>query len=178
MKLEGMIEKYKPSYETETYHDLKRFQRIYLDNGIDATVEDLIESIEFLTRLLYDFFNKRVFVLIDEYDLPINSFFYVNNKDCIKFVTSILSCMFRKSMKNNPYLQKGIMTGIFNMAYADLFSGLNNFAEYGVLDKTFSEYFGFTHEEVSNLLNDYQQKEEIKHFYNGYFMGGNNLYNP
>jgi hypothetical protein len=89
--------------------------------------------------------------------------------------------MFGAALKTNPYLEKGIITGILRVAKESIFSDLNNVKVYSILDKKYSEYFGFTEEEVSDLLVKAklgEKSEEIRLWYNGYIFGKTVLYNP
>ncbi len=89
--------------------------------------------------------------------------------------------MLGSSLKSNPYLEKGVITGILRIAKANLFSDLNNVREYTLLDKQFSKFYGFTQEEVDELLIKVPTKttvEQIKDWYNGYNFGGETIYNP
>ena len=101
----------------------------------------IYESIQMLSQILQENFNKNVFIIIDEYDAPLNSSI---GKEYFSFISEHLGAMYRLGMKNNKFVEKSIMTGILPLAKANLFSGLNNFIEYGVLNKLFAEHFGFT----------------------------------
>ena len=165
--------------------DLEIFNRIYNQHGQNANEVDLKTSIQFLSQLLHEHFGKRVYVLIDEYDAPMNSSI---GQGYYEDVVGIIRGIFRHGMKNNEHLEKAIMTGILRIAKADLFSGLNNFSEYGVLDSKYAEHFGFTEVEVEQLLQDNLegdsqqeitlQKDQVKAWYNGYRIGNEVIYNP
>lgn len=146
----------------------------------------LKRSLRFLSELLYEYHARKVFVLLDEYDSPLNNTFLAPSlyKQVLIFLRSLLGNCF----KDNPYLEKGLMTGILRVAKADLFSGLNNFKEYSLLDERYAEHFGFTDKEVTNLFNQPTVKKllstnapdpkQIKAWYNGYTIGGMTIYNP
>ena len=131
-----------------------------------------------LTEYLYMHYQKKVIVLIDEYDTPIQAGYFNNYyQEAIKMVRGLLgSCL-----KTNPYLERALLTGITRVSKESLFSGLNNLKVYSLLDKKYQEHFGFTEEEV-NMLADkmgYQDKlAEMKTWYNGYKVGEAILYNP
>jgi len=139
-----------------------------------------------LSQLLHEHFDVEAFVLIEEYDSPINSL--INQSESLEDVTLILKQMFRLALKNNEHVKKSIMTGILRIAKGNFFSDLNQFTENGMFEKKYAEDFGFTNEEVSNLLQKHLefsdieeeklQKEAIKAFYNRYCIGGRHLYNP
>ncbi|MCC8397964.1 MAG: AAA family ATPase, partial [Rickettsia endosymbiont of Labidopullus appendiculatus] len=116
--------------------------------------EDLKNSLRFLSEVLYKHFNQKVYILIDEYDTPINSA-YIEFGDKFKEFDDVLKIfrgMFGSSLKTNPCLEKGVITGILRVAKANLFSDLNNVSEYTLLDEEFSKFYGFTQTEVDELL--------------------------
>jgi hypothetical protein len=165
------------------YHDEKtytisinKFVRIMEKNGDN---DDLTDSLKFLSELLTKYYNKKTFVLIDEYDNAINSAF--NKPEMLEKLTVFFSNLFGACLKDNDsYLEKGLITGILRVAKANIFSGLNNPTEETILDDKFSEYYGFTEEEVNDLLAKVgiENKQEIKAWYNGYIVGNNTVYNP
>ena len=123
---------------------------------------DLEESLELLTRLLHRATGKKVVVLLDEYDRPIHSGFGNGYYDeIIEFMRNFLSTVF----KDNPHLEKGVLTGIMRIAKESIFSGLNNLKVYTLLDDPLSAHFGFTEAEVTDILEHIGQSgraEEIK----------------
>ena len=151
-----------------------------------ANLAMLQNALYLLAELLYEYHDQRVFVLLDEYDAPLNNTF--SEPTLYKKVLSFMRGVLGKCFKDNPYLEKGIMTGILRVAKADLFSGINNFKEYSLLDKRYAEHFGFTDAEVGHLFSDPYVKElieapipdleDIKAWYNGYTIGGITIYNP
>ncbi|SHM93501.1 PD-(D/E)XK nuclease superfamily protein [Caldanaerovirga acetigignens] len=132
-----------------------------------------------LTEYLEAHFGKKVILLIDEYDVPIESG-YVNGyyEQVVDFMRGMLTA----ALKGNPSLFKGLLTGVYRVAKEDIFSGLNNLVVYTILDDFYSNYFGFTEEEVKKMLSDFNMEdryEEIKEWYDGYFFGGaKSIYNP
>jgi len=121
---------------------------------------------------------KKVIVLIDEYDAPIHEA-YINNyyPDVIRFFRSFFASVF----KDNSYLERGVMTGILRAAKEGIFSGLNNLDVYSITHTKFQDKFGFTEEEVKQLLNDQNlptKLSEIQEWYNGYLFGETTIYNP
>lgn len=153
----------------------------YIEGQINIAL--LEDSINNLAEYLGKHFVKQVFILIDEYDTPIN---YVNLKFAeqaeIDDVLELFRGILGGALKGNNYLNKGLVTGIFRIAKADLFSGVNNFKEYNILDAKYSGYYGFTREEVEFLLKQYGVTTEaanaIKSWYNGYSVDGLDVYNP
>ncbi len=149
----------------------------------ELTKEDLKYSLKFLSELLFMHFGQKVYILIDEYDTPINSSYikFGDKSEEFERVLELFRGMFGSSLKTNPYLEKGVITGILRVAKANLFSDLNNVSEYTLLDEDFSKFYGFTQTEVDELLTKVPTKtspEEIKNWYNGYTFGGEIIYNP
>lgn len=131
-----------------------------------------------LSRYLFKHHGVKPWLLIDEYDTPIQSaFLHGYYEDMIELMRGLFST----ALKTNPYLEKAVITGILRIAKESLFSGLNNLKVYTVLQQQYSEYFGFTETEVSDLLQRAdlaEQASDIKHWYNGYLMGNTVIYNP
>jgi Predicted AAA-ATPase/PD-(D/E)XK nuclease superfamily len=136
------------------------------------------QSLLFLTELLYNRYQKRVIILIDEYDGPIHTAYTYNYYDAaVKFMRSLLTGL----LKDNSFLERGILTGILRMAKEGIFSGLNNLSVFTLLSDQFADKFGFTATEVDQLLIDQkliQESKAIKTWYNGYRCGTVTLYNP
>ena len=139
---------------------------------------DLGGTLKFLTRILYEKYNKKVVVLIDEYDAPLVSAYhnkyYEKAKDFFKtFYSSVL--------KDNVYLQMGVMTGIIRVIKAGIFSDLNNLNTYTILSDFYPNCYGLTEEEVKKALIDYNLEYEmgdVKDWYDGYKFGKSEVYNP
>ena len=154
--------------------DLADFDAIWLkkDNA------DWINSLFNLTRYLYELSGKKVVVLIDEYDHPIiDSYIKGNYEKCIAF----FKAFYGKVLKDNNYLEMGILTGILRVAKENVFSGLNNLEVHTILDDEFTEYFGIMENEVEKSLEDFDLKYElndVQKWYNGYLFGEKKVYNP
>ena len=139
---------------------------------------DLGGTLKLLTKILYEKYNKKVVVLIDEYDAPLVSAYhnkyYDNAKDFFKtFYSSVL--------KDNTYLQMGVMTGIIRVIKAGIFSDLNNLSTYTILSDFYPNCYGLTEEEVKKALIDYNLEYEmgdVKDWYDGYRFGKSEVYNP
>ena len=136
-------------------------------------------SVRELSGYLYRHYEKPVMLFIDEYDVPIQSA-YVEGyyEQAIKFLKTFYGATF----KDNPYLQKTVLTGVSRVAKESIFSGANNFDVYTVLDDEFSDDFGITSEEIDKVIKDFnvvEEKEEIKKWYDGYRIGNvEGIYNP
>ena len=144
----------------------------------EVELEGLKSSLKFLTKILYEKYNKKVVVLIDEYDAPLVSAYhnkyYEKAKDFFKtFYSSVL--------KDNVYLQMGVMTGIIRVIKAGIFSDLNNLNTYTILSDFYPNCYGLTEEEVKKSLIDYNLEYEmgdVKDWYDGYRFGKTEVYNP
>ena len=161
-------------------NDLDKFDTLAFENILlkNTELEDLKEALKFLTRILYEKYNKKVVVLIDEYDSPLVSAYingyYEKAKDFFKtFYSSVL--------KDNSYLQMGVLTGIIRVIKAGIFSDLNNLRTYTILSDVYTDSYGLTEEEVEKSLKDYGIEQEIsnvKDWYDGYKFGDSEVYNP
>ena len=143
-----------------------------------ASIDDLTTALKFLTKILYEKYNKKVVVLVDEYDSPLVSAYingyYENAKDFFKTFYSLV-------LKDNNYLQMGVLTGIIRVIKAGIFSDLNNLRTYTILSDVYTDSYGLTEEEVEKSLKDYGIEAEIsnvKDWYNGYRFGDSEVYNP
>ncbi|WP_339062811.1 ATP-binding protein [Fusobacterium animalis] len=143
-----------------------------------ADIDELTTTLKFLTKILYEKYNKKVVVLIDEYDSPLVSAYingyYRKAKDFFKTFYSIV-------LKDNNYLQMGILTGIIRVIKAGIFSDLNNLSTYTILSDVYTDSYGLTEEEVEKSLKDYGIEAEIskvKDWYDGYRFGNSEVYNP
>lgn len=143
-----------------------------------SSIEDLKISLRVITNALYTYYQQKVIVLIDEYDVPLQAA-YQNNyyEEMVEFLRSVFS----SALKTNDALEKGVMTGCLRISKESIFTGLNNFTAYSVLNNISSEFFGFTELEVKQLLKDYnlsEKMDEVKEWYDGYQFGNKEIYNP
>ena len=143
-----------------------------------TSIEDLKFSLRVISNALYTHYHQKVIVLIDEYDVPLQSAYQNNYYDeMVDFLRSVFS----SALKTNDALEKGIMTGCLRISKESIFTGLNNFKTYSLLDEMNEEYFGFNENEVKQLLEDYQLSsymDEVKEWYDGYIFGNIEIYNP
>ena len=155
--------------------DLPRFKKYLL---ADIDFANLKNALEFLTRVLYEKHKKEVILLIDEYDSPLISAYEHNYYDeAINF----FKVFYGEALKTNDYLKMGIITGIIRVIKAGIFSDLNNLRVYSILDKQYSDFFGFTEKEVEKILIDFNIEynlPEVKSWYDGYRFGDTEVYNP
>ena len=135
-------------------------------------------SLKNLTSFLYKYYKKEVILLIDEYDIPlITAHKYGYYDEIINFYKIFLG----EALKTNQYLKMGVLTGIIRVIRTGIFSDLNNLKVYSILEKKYSDFFGFTEEEVKETLQSFDIEEElvnVKYWYDGYKFGDSELYNP
>ena len=139
----------------------------------------LKNSVRDLSEYLSRYYNKPVILLVDEYDVPLqNAYVEGYYEEAVKFFKTFYGVTF----KDNPYLEKTVLTGVSRVAKESIFSGANNFDVYTVLDNEFADDFGITEEEMDKVIEDFEiqdEKEEIKSWYDGYKMGEvEGIYNP
>ena len=155
--------------------DFDKFKKIISEK---ANLSNLERALKFLTKILYKKYNKKIVILIDEYDSPLVSAYingyYEKAKDFFKtFYSTVL--------KDNSYLQMGVLTGIIRVIKAGIFSDLNNLRTYTILSDVYTDSYGLTEEEVEKSLKDYGIEQEIsnvKDWYDGYRFGNSEVYNP
>ncbi len=157
-----------------------RIKRKYLE-GEPKSYKRVLKN---LTEALYIHYGKKVILLIDEYDVPIEAAYTYKNKDpeyyenMVAFMRDLLTA----ALKDNPYLEFAILTGVYRVAKESIFSGLNNVAVYTVFENEMADKFGFTEEEVHEMLRYYGLEDDMKavrDWYNGYVFGKTEgIYNP
>lgn len=157
------------SYEKEQYHLLA---------GESANEIDYQMSLQLLSLLLHKHYGKECIIIIDEYDTPIQQGhicdFYLKT---INFMRNLFS----GGLKDNPHLAFGFLTGILRVAKESIFSGMNNLKINSILDSDYSSYFGFTKNEVIDMLQYYgyeNKYQEICEWYDGYRFGNTEIFNP
>nr|WP_315045088.1 AAA family ATPase [uncultured Leptotrichia sp.] len=154
--------------------DLKKFEDIWLEKDEGDWERSLLN----LTKYVYDYYGKKVIILIDEYDQPIiNSYIKGYYSETIDFFKSFYGSV----LKDNEYLEMSVITGILRVAKENIFSGLNNLEVHTILDSEFTEYFGIMENEVEDALKDFgleYELEDVQKWYNGYLFGDTKVYNP
>ena len=161
--------------------EISEGERNTYNRMLAANINDmeLLNSVKLLSKLLYNHYGKPVMLFIDEYDVPIQTA-YVEKyyEQAIKFLKTFYGTTF----KDNPYLEKTVLTGVSRVAKESIFSGANNFDVYTVLNDEFADDFGITSEEIDKVTEDFDiedEKEEIKKWYDGYRVGNvEGIYNP
>ena len=155
--------------------DVEEFRRIKARKENDAEITD---SLILLAKMLRIYHNKQVIILIDEYDVPMAK--GVSN-NYYAYIVEVMRSMYSKALKSNEDLQMGIVTGCLRIAKESIFTGLNNFQTESIIDGAFEEFFGFTDEEINDLLSYYDmtdKKSDIKSWYDGYLFGDKEVYCP
>lgn len=152
------------------------FNRILSANATDI---DLMNALKMLSKIMNQYYNKPVILLVDEYDVPLqNAYVEGYYEEAVKFFKTFYGVTF----KDNSYLEKTVITGVSRVAKESIFSGANNFKVFTVLDNEFADDFGITEEEMDKVIEDFEiqdQKEEIKEWYDGYRIGEvEGIYNP
>lgn len=157
------------SYEKKQYH---RFASENI-NEVDCQM-----GLQLLSLLLHKHYNKECVIIIDEYDTPIQQGHLC---DFYNDIVDFMRNFFSGGLKDNPHLAFGFLTGILRVAKESIFSGMNNLKTNSILDNNYSSYFGFTNEEVRDMLAyyDYEDKyQEICEWYDGYRFGNSEIFNP
>ena len=172
--IERLYTKYKYLTEKMDEIEVEKF------NSIRRTLDlaDWKNSLLNLSKYLYEYYGKKVIVLIDEYDQPIiNSYINGYYNETIDFFKSFYGSV----LKDNEYLEMSVITGILRVAKENIFSGLNNLEVHTILDSEFTEYFGIMENEVEDALKDFgleYELEDVQKWYNGYLFGDTKVYNP
>ena len=148
-------------------------------NGRYAMDEDLLYgSLQTLSELLYKHYGKKTVILIDEYDVPLDKAF---QHGYYREMAALIRAVFGKALKTNDALEFAVLTGCLRVSKESIFTGLNNFKILSITDSRFDEQFGFTDQEVRELLAFYHMEdrfEETKEWYDGYHFGNVDVYCP
>lgn len=160
--------------EKNLYHEL-----VSLQDSLKSELGTKLKfSLKKLSELLYQHYGKKVIILIDEYDVPLDKAF---QHGYYKEMVSLIRGLFGETLKTNEFLQFAVLTGCLRVSKESIFTGLNNFKIYAVDDVRYDEEFGFTNQEVAKLLSDYNLQEhfpEAKEWYDGYRFGNVGIYCP
>ena len=173
--ISGLYDEFEFVKEKLSTRKKKKFDSILME---EANLANWKNSLADLSNYLYDFYGKKVIVLIDEYDQPIiNSYIEGYYDETIDFFKSFYGSV----LKDNEYLEMGVMTGILRVAKENIFSGLNNIKVHSILNERFTEYFGVLENEVETSLKDFGLEydlSDVQKWYNGYLFGETKVYNP
>ena len=155
--------------------DMEKYQKIRARQAEDV---EYFTSLAFLSQCLYEAYKKPCIILIDEYDVPLESAYF---SGFYEEMVSFIRTLFESSLKTNPYVEFAVVTGCLRVSRESIFTGLNNLEVISILRKDYGEYFGFVQSEVDRILQDYdlEDKHEIvKQWYDGYLFGDREVYNP
>ena len=169
-KLSGQVKK-----DNVTPEDWERFCKLKSEKG---DIGDIKYSLYILTRILSNIYQRQVILLIDEYDVPLAK---AREQGYYPQMLDVIRGMFSVALKTNEYLKFGVVTGCLRISKESIFTGVNNFTSYSVLNEDFSEYFGFTHDDTQRLLTaaGLEDKGElIRSWYDGYVFGNSYVYCP
>ncbi len=147
-------------------------------NDKNMSEDTLMNSLRMLSVLLYQLYGKKVIILIDEYDVPLDKAFQNGYYDQM---AALIRNLFAQALKTNECLQFAVLTGCLRIAKESIFTGLNNLRVFSITSNSLDEYFGFTDQEVRKLLGDYGQERhyaEAKAWYDGYRFGAADVYCP
>lgn len=180
-KIKSLLqEEYDRHHELKTSEKLTAYEREYFSKVLDGTVNEveLASSLEKLSKMLTLHYGIAPIIIIDEYDTPIQE---GHAKDFYEEIVMFMRNFFSGAFKDNKYLSYGFLTGILRIAQESMFSGLNNLTVNSVMDEEYSQYFGFTEDEIKDMLAYYgvsKKFDELKDWYDGYLFGSQEIYNP
>lgn len=180
-KIKGLLqEEYARHIEVLDSNKISQYEKDYflkILNG-NANEVDISSALERLSKILAIHYKKNPIIIIDEYDTPIQEGYI---KEFYDEIISFMRNFFSGAFKDNKYLSYGFLTGILRISQESIFSGMNNISVHSLFDEEYESYFGFTEDEVKNMLSYYgkQDKEtELKNWYDGYLFGKKEIYNP
>ncbi len=157
---------------------------VFKQKYVKKNAEIYDRTLRVLTEALYRYHKERVILLIDEYDVPIEAAYTYQRKDPDYYeeMVSFMRDLLTEALKNNPYLEFAILAGVYRVAKESIFSGFNNVATYTIFENEMADRFGFTEDEVYELLKYYGLENDIsavRDWYNGYVFGNvEGIYNP
>ena len=159
---------------------LEKYEKDYFEKVLGGVVSEveLSSSLQKLSKMLCMHYGKAPIIIIDEYDTPIQEGY---SKEFYDEIIGFMRNFFSGAFKDNKYLSYGFLTGILRIAQESIFSGLNNLTVNSVMDDEYDAFFGFTQAEVDQMLAYYgvtEKAEELKGWYDGYFFGKEEIYNP
>ena len=159
---------------------LAQYEKEYFSRILDGTASevDLTSALEKLSQMLRKYYDVAPIIIIDEYDTPIQEGY---SKDFYDEIIGFMRIFFSGAFKDNRNLSYGFLTGILRIAQESIFSGLNNLNVNSIMDPEYDQYFGFTSQEVHDMLEYYHvldKEAELKDWYDGYLFGNEEIYNP
>ena len=180
LSFKGIISDLYEKYEYLLGSDkIKNVDKEYFERCLNKKEDiELYYALSNLCKMLETYYDEKVIVLLDEYDAGILGGY---NKGFYDAVIDFMRNVFSSTFKNNLSLKKGVITGILRVSKEGMFSDANNITIYNITDYKYQKYFGFTEEEVKEVLNEYKVSEyfdEVKKWYDGYNFSGITIYNP
>lgn len=180
-KIRGLLqEEYGRHQELLASDKLSAYEKEYFGKILDSSANEveLASALERLSKMLTSHYGKAPIIIIDEYDTPIQEGYA---KDFYEEIIGFMRNFFSGAFKDNKNLSYGFLTGILRIAQESIFSGLNNLTVNSVMDEEYDRYFGFTEDEVEQMLDYYgvsEKEAELKEWYDGYLFGKEEIYNP
>ena len=178
--VEIISEEFNSHKEVLSADDLLEYEKEKFRNIMEGkgSISDYNTSLKFLAKSLEKYYKKKVIILIDEYDVPLeNAFFEGFYKEMVDFIRSL----FESALKSNESLDFAVVTGCLRISKESIFTGLNNLNVCSILDANYREFFGFTEDDVLSICKDYNitdKYSDIKKWYDGYNFSGMEVYNP
>lgn len=180
-KIQSLLqEEYGRHQELLASDSLAEYEKVYFQKILDgiANEVELTLALERLSKMLASYYGKAPIIIIDEYDTPIQEGY---TKDFYEEIIGFMRNFFSGAFKDNKNLSYGFLTGILRIAQESIFSGLNNLTVNSVMDEEYDRYFGFTRNEVHEMLEYYgalDKEQELRDWYDGYLFGKEEIYNP
>ena len=165
-------------YYLKTSEALTDEDKAYFVKMLTGTDENINDSLRKLSQLLYKHYGKKVVILIDEYDVPLDKAY---QNGYYHEMVSLIRGLFGQALKTNDYLQFAILTGCLRISKESIFTGLNNFEVVSIMDSMYDECFGFTDKEVQEKLKYFNLSEhytDVREWYDGYHFGNTDIYCP
>ena len=176
-----MINMYKEHMYLLNSDKIYDFEKNKINDILNAREDEIVlkNAVKDLSEYLNRYYGRPVILLVDEYDVPLQSAYIEGYyEEAIKFLKGFYNITF----KDNEYLEKTVLTGVSRIAKESLFSGMNNFKVFTIMDNEFADDFGITTEEMGKVISDFdveEDEEEIKKWYDGYKIGNvEGIYNP
>lgn len=180
-KISGLLqEEFGRHSELGNSDRLAKYEKEYFEKVLNGEADEveLSSSLQKLSKMLTVHYNKAPIIIIDEYDTPIQEGY---SKEFYDEIVGFMRNFFSGAFKDNSNLSYGFLSGILRIAQESIFSGLNNLAVSSVMDEEYDGYFGFTKQEVGEMLSYYgasDKADELRNWYDGYFFGSKEIYNP
>ena len=180
-KIKGLLqEEYARHIEVLDSNKISQYEKDYFLKILDGNANevDISSALERLSKILAIHYKKNPIIIIDEYDTPIQEGYI---KEFYDEIISFMRNFFSGAFKDNKYLSYGFLTGILRISQESIFSGMNNISVHSLFDEEYESYFGFTEDEVENMLSYYgklDKETELKNWYDGYLFGKKEIYNP